>query len=257
MLNFCENTVRAPSMRFFSNDSNLVLAYCTVGKTGSTTMIDIIRRAYNLHNNESIRYGYLSDNSRIPNYVKKDIYSYSSNTKKLLSEKAAKYLCDNMKVFSFTTIRNPWDRLISAFIGKVVTNRNVFMGLNRSIPFESFINKTLNSSNIHIIPHYRSCNPHLNYSMVLRMENYNANLKSLIMSTKLNKNKPIDDIMDFQHINSTDKCSKDYYCSSRYMSILGTSNISYIRRYFFNSSLLRAWVRKRYREDIIFGGYKF
>lgn len=255
-MNSCENIITSvPGMRFFSNDSNLVLAYCTVGKTGTTTMIEMISRAYNI--DKKIRCGYLSNNSRLPDYINNDIYSDGSNKKKQLSHKSAQYLCKNNKIFSFTVIRNPWDRLISTFIGKVVTNRNIFMGVNYSESFEYFINKTRDSSNIHIIPHYRSCNPHLNYSMVLRMENYNANLKSLIMSTKLNKNKPIDDIMDFQHINSTDKCSKHYYCSRRYMSILGTLNRSYIRRYFFNSSLLRTWVRKRYREDIIFGGYKF
>jgi len=181
-----------------------------------------------------------------------------------ISASDREFLCSRPFV-ALTTVRNPWDRLISAFIGKVVVHPDkgsnareiaAAYGIERAceLQFQQVIRFVVRQRrpNIHFMPESERCGPErLPYDAVAHIEHgFESTLSEV--SVRLGFGKP-----PFKkHISTTDDCAKSNFCESHYLNMLNRSSAAERRRKFYTSELSHL-VAMRFATDIETWNYTF
>ena len=167
---------------------------------------------------------------------------------------------------SFTTVRNPWDRLISGFIGKIVCNekpiwRHVasYFHLERRelITFAHYVRfvAARPELDVHWTPHSDVCQSAYHaYARTLRVEALTEDLQKLL--SDLGWADAAADLLDFERISSTKTCHRRSACHP-FLPLLNTSTQAERRRNFFDSEDLVDLVYATFADDIASGGYSF
>ena len=181
-----------------------------------------------------------------------------------LSESDKKFLCSKPFV-ALTTVRNPWDRLISAFIGKVVVHPDGFKwgegmrehyGIKRAceLQFQQVIRFVAGQKNpnIHFMPESERCAPErLPYDAVAHIEHgFESTLSEV--SVRLGFDKPT----LAKHISTTHACATSKCCNGPYLEMLNVSSAAERRRKFYTSELSHL-VATRFATDIESWNYTF
>ena len=181
-----------------------------------------------------------------------------------ISESDKKFLCSKPFV-ALTTVRNPWDRLISAFIGKVVVHPDggggaegiaAAYGIKRAceVQFQQFIRfvSRQHKPNIHFMPESERCRPErLPYDAVAHIEHgFESTLSEV--SVRLGFDKPT----LAKHISTTHACAKSSCCNGPYLEMLNVSSAAERRRKFYTSELSHL-VATRFATDIESWNYTF
>jgi hypothetical protein len=162
-----QNATRACLKLFETHAENLLvlpkdgLIWCPVPKVGTTTMVSLLARRFNEYAavNELVNVlhihaagsrggsGSLPETHRVQEQLPlalRHLIKIGSQ----LSEKAREELCSSGRAVSFTAVRNPWNRLVSAYLGKIAIHRGHesdelrgFYGLGEDddITFEQFV----------------------------------------------------------------------------------------------------------------------
>ena len=98
-------------------------------------------------------------------------------------------------VFSFFTVRHPFERLVSAYEHKVLRNHAKFLG---NISFEYFLTKhviheanicpdTNQCMNIHWMPYISACSYcNINYTVIQKMETFEEDQEAIVTIASMN-----------------------------------------------------------------------
>ena len=227
------------------------LFFCPTAKAGSTTIDSMINRHF-------------LANTTAKHRVRRS-FAVDRHLSSKLSESDKKFLCSKPFV-ALTTVRNPWDRLISAFIGKVVVHPDKgggakgmreHYGIKRAcdLHFPQAIRFVAGQKhpNIHFMPESERCKPErLPYDAVARIEDgFESTLSEV--SARLGFDKPT----LAKHISTTHDCARSSCCKKGpYLEMLNVSSAAERRRKFYNSEL-RQLVATRFATDIKSWSYTF
>jgi len=159
-----------------------------------------------------------------------------------------KYLFNELPLFKFCFVRNPYTRLLSAYIDKIQNNKQEKsyilrdLGkdqtkLNQDVSFEEFINIICNSKIIHMNSHwrvqyYQTFQNKIEYDFIGKFENLDADIK-----TALKKINP-----DYQRFISDEKRH--------------ATNANELLQTYYTPELTRL-VQKAYAKDFTHFGYDF
>ena len=164
---------------------------------------------------------------------------------------------------SATIVRNPWDRLISAFIDKVVimkfSNRSLAnKNFTQSMSFKQFIHTVTSAdtrNNVHWEQMHTRCQPATQpFDVVLRLEDtrFVQSLKSLASALNWSS-----EVVPTTSVHSTvTGCNQNRFCRENYLLLLINQSASARRRNFYTPELA-AQVGAHYRNDIVPYGYTF
>jgi hypothetical protein len=264
-----------------------MLAFCAGGKTGTTTIFEILKNAARhflqpQFVNQSLRAlqkrcSWVPPSApmvvrrtvqeRVGPQIESGCYSHAP-----WAPPIAQHLCWNTRFISFTTIRNPWDRVISCFVNKAIVKSMwppQSFGVERldDVTFERFLHFVKSSvhkkgalANTHFVPLSLKCKPASgSYSLVLRMESFTADLRRLFALIGPSWVAAADTLLDTGRVPTmTAQClgSLTKACQRWLPLILNASSHAELRRRFFTSST-RDLVADLYADDIALGGYEF
>lgn len=230
------------------------LIWCPNAKVGTTTMYEILRRKLLPHLHSMPR----CFPSACPDRV-----AYTGTYPLMLprSVPMRHELCNRRKFVSFTFVRNPWDRLASAFFSKIDRGTKVrdrqaqnlqsqirsYFGMHstQKIHFEKFVRwvvqQNASEMNPHWKPHSERCDTrNMPYEFVGRYETMQEDLLHII--TMLGWSPSL--------IPAT-------HWSSLVAAGLSRTNESQRLLKLYNSRELVQMVAQKYRDDIRIGGYQF
>ena len=225
------------------------LFFCPTAKAGSTTIDSMIQQHF-LANTTS--------------HSQRSSFAVDRHLSSPISASDRKFLCSRPFV-ALTTVRNPWDRLISAFIGKVVVHPDGFggaegmrehYGIKRAceLQFQQVIRFVAGQKkpNIHFMPESERCAPErLPYDAVAHIEHgFESTLSEV--SVRLGFDKPT----LAKHISTTHACAKSSCCNGPYFEMLNVSSAAERRRKFYTPEL-RDLVATRFATDIESWNYTF
>jgi len=144
-----QNATRACLKLFETHAENLLvlpkdgLIWCPVAKVGTSTMVSLLARRFKEHPAvnglvnvlQSHAAGSRGESGSLPaahlklfetHRVQEQLPLALRHLVKIgsqLSEKAREELCSSGRAVSFTAVRNPWDRLVAAYLGKIAMHR--------------------------------------------------------------------------------------------------------------------------------------
>ena len=242
------------------NNQMLVVApehgviWCPNAKVGTTTMYEILRRKLMPH---------LWSMPRCFPSACPDRASYSGvyplSLPRNVPDRAK--LCDRRRFISFTFVRNPWDRMASAFLSKIDRGANVrdrqaqnlqsqirsFFGLpvGHRIGFGQFVRwvvqQNASEMNPHWKPHSERCDTHhMPYEFVGRYETIQEDLLHILAL-----------------LGWSPSLIPATYYSSLTAAGLSRANESQRLLKLYDSPELVDLVGHKYRDDIRIGGYRF
>ena len=190
-------------------------------------------------------------------------------------------VCMQPGVRSFTTIRNPFDRLISAFICKVVLAQapancggggDASLMVRRETPggrgamvvedvsFDQFVRTIVRrgasalEANVHWQSASALCGPEsMPYSLVGRAES----LEDALATVGRWLGWPSQWVEEAMVREWSNPCAKDEFCSERYLARFVNATRLETRQRFFSDPQTRALVEAAYAADLALGGYDF
>ena len=195
-------------------------AYCPNAKAGTTTMVKILTRLMISDKRPGDQNGltnYLQNKcwkNRKNRYIVRDFYKLPSNFNEVGNDSQniknfalSKYLKDH-QILSFTFVRHPFERLVSAYKDKVVHKHILAEPFKhrydkwykKDHTFPSFVNLVLKEYNRskmdrHWKPFYRRCRfCEVPYEVIGKMETFNEDIKYIIIKSKLESVLPPEEI---------------------------------------------------------------
>ena len=186
-------------------------------------------------------------------------------------------LCTSGRALTFTTVRNPWERIVSAYLGKVAdgsegngVNTTVireFLKLrdDEPVPFAEFLRYVSEQPdetiNVHFMPQSFRCGVGLGrYLIESHIETSFVDDVKLILRTLGER----EDLFKEDHISSTDKCAESELCTANLEAQIGPKatwrrdGTVEIARKLYKSRPghdLAGIVRQRYTDDTKLLGY--
>ncbi len=131
------------------------------------------------------------------------------------------------KLFKFCFVRNPYTRLLSAYLEKIKLGKNqkrsilLHMGkypynLNTEISFSEFVHVVCEQSIISMdnhwrIQYYQTFQDHINYDFCGKLENFDQDIKTVL--SKINKNYSKYMLSRRTHSTEANNLLEQYYCS--------------------------------------------
>ena len=165
---------------------------------------------------------------------------------------------------SFTVARDPWSRILSAYISKIAGEESnehaahlsankirLFHGLNTSAPvsFSHFLQwlrapgNAANPNQLHFYRHSLRCEPkNHSYSLTAHSDTLSADLMPLLRWLRV----PADAAIPPSHLSSTDRCSKSPPCDALLSLQAGKT-----WKLLSSQELLRAMYRSDPRNDLV------
>ena len=142
---------------------------------------------------------------------------------KTITSKAFANFLEQHHILTFSFVRHPFERIVSAYKDKVLNEKRFHRG-----SFSEFIDEfVLTKDNIHWRPFQSRCNfCAISYHVIGRMENFNDDVKYIILKNNLTKVLPIEATMDHKANFSEEKNNKEKEEESlRYFSKLSKTQI--------------------------------
>lgn len=201
------------------------LIYCPSAKAGTTTMSTLFK---SLLDGKAMQQGGsqpIAATSHILRPGQKESlvnWTYVGR----MDPTSAKTFCRRGAI-SFTIARNPWTRLMSAYMGKVasddkphtvrvsLTKMRAWHGLNGSAPvsfgqFVRWLRNNKSDDNAHWRPHEQQCAPSVHpYSLVGKIETIDADLLRLLRILGLPERLATD-----EHVSSSATCRESNRCAA-------------------------------------------
>jgi len=196
-----------------------------------------------------------------------------------MGKAARQALCTSGRAVTFTTVRSPWERLASAYLGKVadgssdhngvdVTKIRDFLGMgaDEPIPFAGFLryvskqpDKTIN---IHFKPQSFRCGVGMGHYLIeshIDSGSFADDVKLILRSLGESE-----DLFKEDHISSTESCGRSELCTANLEAQIGPkatwigNGTGEIARKLYNSRPghdLAEIIRQRYAADAKLLGY--
>ena len=189
-------------------------------------------------------------------------------------------LCMSGRALSFTTVRNPWERLASAYLGKIADGSNdakgasagpirtrFGMGSKEPISFSQFVRYVAGEPdatiNIHFVPQSTRCGVGSSqYVIESQIEkSFGDDVKLMLRTIGVSE-----DLFQEEHISSTGKCLESEACTANLEEQIGPKatwqrdSTSDIARKLYESDPdydLVEMVRQRYPDDTSLLGYTY
>ena len=198
------------------------IAYCHLAKVGSTAWKTYL---INLVSNNQTKQKLLKmDTDELHIAINALFSTKNINTN---HEELSKYL-QSQKYFTFAFVRHPFDRLVSAYIDKVLDTKNTFyrhvsqtlLQNYGAITFENFLRfvlksmencnsqttKCLNVIDVHWQPYYQRCEfCDMKYDYIGRLETFNQDVKEVLIRGNLTEYIPLEDIKQIHQSTSMQK----------------------------------------------------
>jgi len=251
------------------------LIWCPTAKAGTTSMIDMLNRRFNGNHVDLARS--FDAASRLVGKAAEACVPAGS-----MSPEAKSGFCAQRRALSFSIMRNPWERVVSVYVEKIVAGYNGRLELRErivhdlglpadaldAITFPQFVlwlsqTEPDPEDDVHIMPWSVRCGAVApsNYSMISDTATLDDDLRSLVAALQWDQKL----VQDVHARTSIDSCKANSKCVDAMESQLGLGalNVSSSRlllpaMYALDSEHdLVELVRSRYAEDIIAGKFEF
>jgi hypothetical protein len=267
----CLETVGRSEMRAFQLIPGApIFLHCPTAKAGSSTVGNILKTV--LWKNSQLKGSAKRPSVDQLNDRGSVIYDETGEPLhfiyvKDLSLRHKKWLCSQPHI-SFTIVRNPWDRLISGFIGKVILDekgmhapRHFSQNPSFTKFLEYIVSQNPSTMDVHFTPTSQRCKPAvLNYTIVAQLESgINGNLETVFEFMGWNKS-AIYIIDERRHMSTKAACNESEFCKTHFAPLLENHNPLEVRQAFFQPDLyprLNHQFYVKYRNDIEPFGYNF
>ena len=264
------------------------LIWCPNAKVGSTTMVGVLplligpNASARPQTRRLVERGSLVHHGVALGRLRKNLQPADRHRVVFASEmeKAARQeLCTSGRAVTFTTVRSPWERLASAYLGKVadgssdhngvdVTKIRDFLGMgaDEPIPFAGFLryvskqpDKTIN---IHFKPQSFRCGVGMGHYLIeshIDSGSFADDVKLILRSLGESE-----DLFKEDHISSTESCGRSELCTANLEAQIGPkatwigNGTGEIARKLYKSRPghdLAEIVRQRYADDAKLLGY--
>ena len=251
------------------------LIWCPTAKAGTTSMIEMINRRFN-GNHVDLARGTFDAASRLVGKAAEACVPAGS-----MQREAKRLFCAQQNALSFSIMRNPWERVVSVYVEKIVAGQQRpelrerivhDLGLPAdaadAISFPQFVlwlseTEPGPDDDVHIMPWSMRCGTVVpsNYSMISDTETLDDDLHSLVAALQWDQKL----VQEDHSRSSLESCKATSKCVGAMESQLGlgaldvSSSRALLPAMFALDSKhdLIELVRSRYAEDVIAGNFEF